>query len=286
MTSLLPLPQDTPGKAIKHTWAGDRRPATQSGQQSQGQYEKQQAETTRSERLLVHGRPGRRLDDLRRSGARPEIRDHGQKHIVTLRTKEPNAGIEIRWCPSHQGIEGNEIADEWANSPPTSRARQGRTRPSREDTLPPPEILSRLHKSGRRKWLSKTKKRIHLPSEKQKQYPTVARANTRLASAQDKTLPHRPVPPMDNTTSGYQELVVPGQNPDSRTPLQKLPAGEEPAEDPLATVLEEPGSSRAQPDGGIALSSRSCSRMSSAAKQSWSFSRQRTSAGTAGPPVG
>jgi len=31
-----------------------------------------------------------------------------------LRAKEPQARIEIRWCPSHQGIEGNEVADKWA----------------------------------------------------------------------------------------------------------------------------------------------------------------------------
>jgi len=37
-----------------------------------------------------------------------------REHIAALRTKEPNVRIEIRWCPSHQGIEGNEIADEWA----------------------------------------------------------------------------------------------------------------------------------------------------------------------------
>jgi len=37
-----------------------------------------------------------------------------RKHIAALRTKEPGAKIEIRRCPSHQGIEGNEVADEWA----------------------------------------------------------------------------------------------------------------------------------------------------------------------------
>jgi len=36
-----------------------------------------------------------------------------RSHIAALRAKEPNVRIEIRWCPSHQGIEGNEIA-EWA----------------------------------------------------------------------------------------------------------------------------------------------------------------------------
>jgi len=38
----------------------------------------------------------------------------GWKHIVALRAKEAGVKIEIRWCPSHQGIEGNEVADEWA----------------------------------------------------------------------------------------------------------------------------------------------------------------------------
>ena len=37
-----------------------------------------------------------------------------RRHIATLRAKEPNVRIEIRWCPSHQGIEGNEVADKWA----------------------------------------------------------------------------------------------------------------------------------------------------------------------------
>jgi len=37
-----------------------------------------------------------------------------RKHIAALRAKEPGVKIEIRWCPSHQGIEGNEVAGEWA----------------------------------------------------------------------------------------------------------------------------------------------------------------------------
>jgi len=35
-----------------------------------------------------------------------------RQHIATLRAKEPNVRIGIRWCPSHQGIEGNEKADQ------------------------------------------------------------------------------------------------------------------------------------------------------------------------------
>jgi len=47
-----------------------------------------------------------------------------RRHIAALRAKQPNVKIEIRWCPSHQGIEGNEIADQWAKR----RRRTGRPR--------------------------------------------------------------------------------------------------------------------------------------------------------------
>ena len=37
-----------------------------------------------------------------------------RKHIAALRAKEPGVKIEIRWCPSHQRVEGDKTADEWA----------------------------------------------------------------------------------------------------------------------------------------------------------------------------
>jgi len=37
-----------------------------------------------------------------------------RKHIAELRRKEPEIWIEIRWCPRHCGVKGNEKADEWA----------------------------------------------------------------------------------------------------------------------------------------------------------------------------
>jgi len=37
-----------------------------------------------------------------------------RKHIATLRKARPGIVIEIRWCPTHKGIAGNEKADEWA----------------------------------------------------------------------------------------------------------------------------------------------------------------------------
>ena len=37
-----------------------------------------------------------------------------RRHIAALRRARPGIIIEIRWCPAHKGIAGNEKADEWA----------------------------------------------------------------------------------------------------------------------------------------------------------------------------
>jgi len=37
-----------------------------------------------------------------------------RRHIAALRRAVPGIIIKIRWCPTHEGVEGNEKADEWA----------------------------------------------------------------------------------------------------------------------------------------------------------------------------
>ena len=40
----------------------------------------------------------------------------GQTHAITARRilAEIHCPMEIRWCPAHKGVEGNEKTDEWA----------------------------------------------------------------------------------------------------------------------------------------------------------------------------
>jgi len=84
------------GNRKDHTGSGIQRPYTRNSHHLYG-------------RATLHLE-----DDLRRPGAGPKYAIIARKHIATLRVKEPNVKIEIRWCPSHQGIEGNEVAGEWA----------------------------------------------------------------------------------------------------------------------------------------------------------------------------
>ena len=61
--------------------------------------------------------------------ARP-TRLHGQRLVSVIAcrnaqewlTKDPRRRIEFHWCPSHEGIEWNDVVDE--DRPPTNGARR------------------------------------------------------------------------------------------------------------------------------------------------------------------
>ena len=52
----------------------------------------------------------------------PEVRPSG---LGSLRREEPVIQVEIQWRPSHEGIAGNDRADEWARWQPVSRTIMG-----------------------------------------------------------------------------------------------------------------------------------------------------------------
>jgi len=53
---------------------------------------------------MVHGEPG--------PGQTYALQ--ARQAIAALRRREPAVEIEIRWCPAHKGVAGNEAADGWA----------------------------------------------------------------------------------------------------------------------------------------------------------------------------
>jgi len=124
-----------------------------------------------------------------------------KRHIAILRTKEPNVKIDIRWCPSHQGIEGNEIADEWAKLATDEPDAHGvewfsTTNPdgsTSERKFPLPRSLANVKRgfseqkrtdtlSWAAKQLARTKDRKYRPSMKLKPDPALAKMTKRLAS--------------------------------------------------------------------------------------------------------
>ena len=125
-----------------------------------------------------------------------------RRHTATPRAKEPSARSEIWWCQSHQGIEGNEVADEWAKlaaDEPDAHGVEWFSTKNPDGTVtkrvfPLPRSFANVKRGfSEKKWqdakawtrnmLARTSNRKYRPSDRQKPDPTVAK---RLA-AQMKT---------------------------------------------------------------------------------------------------
>jgi len=118
-----------------------------------------------------------------------------RKHITTLRRARKDIVIEIRWCPAHKGVAGNEKADEWAKiaaGEPNTRGVQWLSSSGRTEAraAPLPRSLASLKREiSEKKWVearqwaggrtSKTKYRM---PKSQKPEGAVAGSTKRLAS--------------------------------------------------------------------------------------------------------
>jgi len=108
-----------------------------------------------------------------------------REHIATLRRTRPGIIIEIRWCPAHEGIAGNEEADKWAKIAAEKPGARGV-----EHLVPLPRSLANFKREiSEKKWAearqwagARTSKAKYRLPKSQRPDGTVAGSTKRLAS--------------------------------------------------------------------------------------------------------
>jgi len=118
-----------------------------------------------------------------------------RKHIAAMRRTRPGIIIEIRWCPTHRGVEGNEKADEWAKlaaEEPDARGVEWMSYSDRTEVRPMPlprslantrrEISEKKWSEARRWAGGRTSKQKYRLPETHRPDATVAGSTKRLAS--------------------------------------------------------------------------------------------------------
>jgi len=169
-----------------------------------------------------------------------------RKHIATLRRVRPSIIIEIRWCPAHKGVAGNEKEDKWAKlaaGEPDARGVEwlryldwGEAR-----EMPLPRSLAHFKREiTEKKWVEAhqwaggrtSKKKYTLQKSLTAWLWVVPRGCLKVLPDKDRALPHRAEPSLDGKSTHPPLLVVPVSDADPEPPLQGVPRVEAAAEDP------------------------------------------------------
>jgi len=170
-----------------------RRPTTQSALPSQGHWNRlQEGGQLPTAGHNIHRWPScNQTNEL--GGARPSQKYALQagRHIVSLRKARPGIVIEIRWCPAHKGVTGNEKAGEWAKiaaEEPGARGVQWLNYADRTEAraMPLPRSLANFKRE--KKWADADLKTKHKLPKSQKPDGTIAESQeARLKYYQLKT---------------------------------------------------------------------------------------------------
>ena len=115
-----------------------------------------------------------------------------REHIAALRSAAPDIIIEVRWCPTHKGVEGNDKADEWAKLAVEELDARGveglelftyLDRPE-ERSMPLPRSLANIKQEiSKKKWAEAWKWAGGRTSKKKNRMPTSQRPNSMVAGS-------------------------------------------------------------------------------------------------------
>jgi len=189
----------------------------------------------------------RRMASEERSWPRSVLRAPGKKAHPALRRARPDIAIEIRCCPAHKGVPGNEKADEWAKLTAEDSDAHGVEWLGYSDQVDAcvvslPRSFAHLKRDIPEKKWAETRRGRWERGGLQEEVQDAKQAGPRrhgcgqLQEAHLEVLPADPS--VDEEPPYCSVLVVPLSGAEAGSPLQGVPREEGPAEDPVGRGTE------------------------------------------------